>query len=57
MTESMNQAASGNLPWFVTAPGETDTLMAVMGVILILFLFDDWHPVFSFARFARSFCT
>src|SRR5262245_62354671 len=38
MTESINQAVSGSLPWFVPAPSETDTLIVVMGAILVLFV-------------------
>ena len=34
MTEPLHPAASHNLPSFITAPGETDVLMVVMGVIL-----------------------
>src|SRR5881296_1820583 len=36
MTEPLHPAASHNLPAFVTAPGETDVLMVVMGLILAL---------------------
>jgi hypothetical protein len=36
MTESLHPAASHHLPSFITAPGETDVLMVVMGVILVL---------------------
>src|SRR5436190_2925657 len=35
MTE-MHPAASHHLPSFITAPGETDVLMVVMSVILVL---------------------
>jgi len=38
MTESVHPAAHGHLPWFVTAPGETDVLMIVMAAILVLFV-------------------
>src|SRR5262245_59902557 len=38
MTHSIDQVFSGNLPWFVPAPSETDTLMVVMGAILVLFV-------------------
>jgi hypothetical protein len=34
MTEPLHPAASHHLPSFITAPGETDTLMVVMAVIL-----------------------
>ena len=33
---SLHPAASHHLPSFITAPGETDTLMVVMGLILIM---------------------
>ena len=36
MTEPLHSAASHNLPSFITAPGETDVLMVVMGVFLTL---------------------
>ena len=36
MTESLHPAAPHHLPAFITAPGETDVLMVVMGVFLIL---------------------
>src|SRR5215510_7588775 len=36
MAESLNPAASQHLPAFITAPGETDVLMVVMGIILAL---------------------
>ena len=36
MTTSINPAASHYLPSFITAPGESDTLMVVMSVILLL---------------------
>jgi hypothetical protein len=36
MTESLHPAAPHHLPAFITAPGETDVLMVVMAVILVL---------------------
>ena len=40
MTASIHPAASSaHPPFFITAPGETDALMVVMGVILVLFVF------------------
>jgi hypothetical protein len=36
MTQSLHPAASHDLPWFITAPGETDTLMVAMSVFLVL---------------------
>ena len=38
MTGSIHSAASHHLPSFITAPGETDVLMVVMSVILVLAL-------------------
>ena len=38
MTESTHPAASDHLPSFITAPGETDVLMVVMAIILLLFV-------------------
>src|SRR5215468_8544184 len=36
MTESLHPAAAHNLPSFITPPGETDILMVVMAVILVV---------------------
>jgi hypothetical protein len=36
MAESIHPAASEHLPAFITAPGETDVLMVIMGIILAL---------------------
>ena len=36
MTASLNPAAPDHLPIFITAPGETDVLMVVMAVVLVL---------------------
>ena len=36
MNETLHPAASQNLPSFITAPGETDVLMIVLSVILVL---------------------
>jgi hypothetical protein len=36
MAESLHPAASHNLPSFITPPGETDILMVVMSVVLLL---------------------
>ena len=36
MADSVHPAASHHLPSFITAPGETDVLMVVMSVILVL---------------------
>jgi hypothetical protein len=36
MTESIHPAASHHLPFFITAPGETDVLMVVMCIILVI---------------------
>jgi hypothetical protein len=36
MAESPHSAASAHLPSFITAPGETDVLMVVMAVVLLL---------------------
>jgi hypothetical protein len=36
MTESLHPAASHHMPSFITAPGETDVLMVVMGAVLLL---------------------
>ena len=36
MTETSHPAATPHQPSFITAPGETDVLMVVMGIILLL---------------------
>lgn len=36
MTSTQNAAASEHLPGFLTAPGQTDVLMVIMGIILLL---------------------
>src|SRR5215470_13113014 len=36
MADSINPVATHHLPRFITAPGETDVLMVVMAVILVL---------------------
>jgi hypothetical protein len=36
MNESLHPAASQHLPSFITAPGETDVLMVVLSIILVL---------------------
>ena len=36
MNESLHPAASHHLPSFITAPGETDVLMVMMSIILVL---------------------
>ncbi|HEX7790627.1 MAG TPA: hypothetical protein VF467_08905, partial [Afipia sp.] len=35
MSESLHPAAPHHLPGFITAPGDTDVLMVVVGVILL----------------------
>jgi hypothetical protein len=36
MTPPVHPAAPHHLPWFITAPGQTDTLMVATGIFLIL---------------------
>jgi hypothetical protein len=36
MTKLLHPEASHNLPSFITPPGETDVLMVVMGIVLVL---------------------
>ena len=38
MREAIHPAASDHLPSFITAPGETDALMVVMSIFLLLFV-------------------
>jgi hypothetical protein len=35
MAQSLHPAASHHLPFFITAPGETDVLMWLMGIVLV----------------------
>ena len=35
MSESLHPAAPHHLPGFITAPGDTDILMVVVGIILL----------------------
>jgi hypothetical protein len=35
VSESLHPAAPHHLPGFITAPGDTDTLMVVVGIFLI----------------------
>jgi hypothetical protein len=35
VSEALHQSAPHDLPGFITAPGDTDTLMVVMGIVLI----------------------
>ena len=39
MAQSLHPAAS-KLPWFVTAPGQTDVLMIAMAAVLVIFVFS-----------------
>ena len=36
MNEALHPAATQHLPSFITAPGDTDVLMVIMGVFLVL---------------------
>ena len=38
MREAIHPAASNHLPSFITAPGDTDVLMVVMAIVLLLFV-------------------
>ena len=49
MAELLNPAAPHHLPAFITAPGETDVLMVVMGFILLLAYSDVRHPILAVA--------
>jgi hypothetical protein len=35
VSESLHPSAPHHLPGFITAPGDTDTLMVVVGIVLI----------------------
>jgi hypothetical protein len=39
MRDAINPAAPDHLPSFITAPGNTDVLLVVMAIILLLFVF------------------
>lgn len=36
MAEAVHPAAPHHLPWFITAPDQTDVLMVVMGIFLVI---------------------
>jgi hypothetical protein len=36
MAQSIHPAAPHHLPWFITAPDQTDVLMVVMGIFLLI---------------------
>jgi hypothetical protein len=36
MTHAVHPAAPHHLPWFITAPGQTDVLMVVTGIFLLM---------------------
>jgi len=38
MVDAQSLASHGPPPWFVTGPGQTDVLLIVMGVFLVLFI-------------------
>ena len=38
MVDPLSRPAPNHLPWFITAPGELDTLMIVTGIIVVLFV-------------------
>ena len=54
MTEPLHPAASHHLPSFITAPGETDVLMVVMAVILVVAVLGFGISVPSVAHAARA---
>ncbi|MEJ1156692.1 hypothetical protein [Prosthecomicrobium sp. N25] len=37
-SEAINPAATGHLPFFITGPGQSDTLLSIMVVVLVLSL-------------------
>jgi hypothetical protein len=47
MTKTANPLAPHDLPWFVTAPGESDTLLVAMGIFLVLVLFAVGNVYFQ----------
>jgi hypothetical protein len=36
MPDSLNPAATHQVPWFITAPNQTDVLMVIMSIVLVL---------------------
>jgi hypothetical protein len=54
MTESLHPAASHDLPSFITAPGDTDVLMVVMSLVLVLATFAFGVLILSVAHFAGA---
>ena len=39
MVEPGSPASSVHLPWFIARPGQTDVLLIIMGVFLVVFIF------------------
>ena len=39
MVEPGSPASSVDLPWFIARPGQTDVLLVIMGVFLVVFIF------------------
>ena len=39
MVEPGSPASSVHLPWFIAGPGQTDVLLVIMGVVLVVFTF------------------
>ena len=39
MTDQHSSPSATHLPWFIPQPGQTDALLVVMGVFLVIFVF------------------
>ena len=54
MSEPLHPAAPHHLPGFITAPGETDVLMIVVGIFLVLAVLGGRQPLFASAYLAGA---
>ena len=54
MANSLHAAATQHLPSFITPPGETDVLMVVTSIVLLLSVVMFGHLVFTFAHSPRA---
>ena len=54
MALALHPLTPDHLPSFITAPGNTDVLLVVMAIILLLLRANGRSFVLSAARFART---
>ena len=54
MADSLHAAATQHLPSFITAPGDTDVLMVVMSIVLLISVVMFGILVFASAHAPRA---